>query len=71
MVKNEDKKGSNPYSISHPEMEKLLTSRKRNKDRDVSPVEFNPVHCTSSRFDDKKSAKTLSQLHRKQIGEMF
>ena len=30
MIKNEDPKGQNPYSVSHPEIAKLLTERKRN-----------------------------------------
>ena len=34
VIKNEDRKGQNPYSISHPEMEKLLTARKRNKTKE-------------------------------------
>ena len=56
MIKNEDPKGANLYSVSHPEIAKLLTERKRDirREQKISKVPFDSTILTSNRKDDMK-----------------
>ena len=62
MVQNEDQAGDNVYAGGHEDVSSDLVSRKRNieKERRISPVNFNSVHRTSTRQDDKVLAQSLN-----------
>jgi len=73
MVKNEDPSGLNPYSGGHPNIAKELVERKRDleRERKISPRQFNATHRTSSRHDDKVVSKSLNSFNGKQLAQML
>ena len=71
--KKEDREGRNLYRGGFQELSVDAVQRARNlkKERQISPVNFNSMHKTSTRQDDKVSASSLNQYNSRQVAAML
>ena len=73
MIKNEGESGSNPYPGGHAEVTASLVSRPRNfvKERNISPVPFNPSVRSSRISDIKMRVHSLNQHNTNQLVQIL